>query len=85
MVSSIPDIALEKSAYVLPEVPVVVGHYTLSGEPAALSERVVCVDYNAAKASHPLRAWIYDAGRDGGDKGALRQRLRLIFRLRAEL
>ena len=62
MVSSIPDIALEKSAYVLPEVPVVVGHYTLSGEPAALSERVVCVDYNAAKASHPLRAWIYDAG-----------------------
>ncbi|MGE0970018.1 metallophosphoesterase [Klebsiella sp. WOUb02] len=62
MVGRIPDIALEKSACAVPEVAVVVGHYTLSAEPQALSERVVCVDYNAAKANHPLRAWIYDDG-----------------------
>lgn len=34
--------------------PVVIGHYTLSGLPEALSEKVLCVDYNAAKGDNPL-------------------------------
>ncbi|NYY80383.1 hypothetical protein DMH27_08920 [Raoultella planticola] len=40
----------------------VIGHYTLSGEPHSLSERVVCVDYNAAKADNPLYARIQEPG-----------------------
>jgi len=62
MVSRIPDIPLEQTLPGTTDVPVVIGHYTLSGEPHSLSERVVCVDYNAAKADNPLYAWIQEPG-----------------------
>jgi ADP-ribosyl-[dinitrogen reductase] hydrolase len=42
--------------------PVVVGHYTLSGYPAILSDNVVCVDYNAAKGDEPLVAYEWVSG-----------------------
>ncbi|PKH03104.1 hypothetical protein CXF72_07920 [Psychromonas sp. MB-3u-54] len=42
------------SAYKESIVPIVIGHYTLSGLPKALSQKVVCVDYNAAKGDNPL-------------------------------
>ncbi|HHG8772336.1 TPA: metallophosphoesterase [Raoultella planticola] len=61
MVSRIPDLPLEQSYPTVAGIPVVIGHYTLSGEPQLLSDSVVCVDYNAAKGQHPLRAWIYDS------------------------
>ncbi len=61
MVSRIPDIPLEQTLGTT-DVPVVIGHYTLSGEPHSLSERVVCVDYNAAKADNPLYARIQEPG-----------------------
>ena len=35
-------------------VPIVIGHYTLSGLPKALSQKVTCVDYNAAKGENLL-------------------------------
>lgn len=62
MVSRIPDIPLEQTLPGTTDVPVVIGHYTLSGEPHSLSERVICVDYNAAKADNPLYAWIQEPG-----------------------
>ena len=52
------------SEYKEPTVPTVIGHYTITGSsgyglsksglPIALSNRVVCVDYNAAKDDNPL-------------------------------
>lgn len=57
----IPDIPLTRAYPALTGTPVVVGHYTLAGEPAVLSQSVICVDYNAAKAQHPLIAWEYDS------------------------
>lgn len=63
MVSRIPDIPLSRTLLDRTDVPVVIGHYTLSGEPHTLSDRVVCVDYNAAKADNPLCAWIQEPGR----------------------
>ena len=36
--------------------PVVVGHYTLNESPKALTTKVACVDYNAAKGDNPLVA-----------------------------
>lgn len=62
MIGRIPDIPLEQTHLDTTDVPVVIGHYTLSGEPCSLSERVVCVDYNAAKADNPLYAWIQEPG-----------------------
>lgn len=60
--ASIPDIPLpEGITFTPPSVPVVIGHYTLSGAPRALSEKVICVDYNAAKGDFPLVAWCQDA------------------------
>ena len=64
MMSRIPAIALGglQSNPVI-EVPVVIGHYTLAGLPAPLSDKVVCVDYNAASPQGELVAyswWHYD-------------------------
>lgn len=42
------------------DVPVVIGHYTLAEKLAPLSEKVVCVDYNAAKGSNPLVAYFFE-------------------------
>ncbi|MBJ3815612.1 hypothetical protein F9C28_11900 [Shimwellia pseudoproteus] len=61
MVNNIPDLPLAQPAGTPPDVPVVIGHYTLHGTPQLLSDSVICVDYNAAKAGHPLVAWIYDS------------------------
>lgn len=58
----IPDLPL---AHPLPRfrgAPVVIGHYTLSGAPALLSESVVCVDFNAAKGNNPLVGWMQPDG-----------------------
>ncbi|EPY9204273.1 metallophosphoesterase [Morganella morganii] len=56
--SLIPDIPLNQgySPFTL-DVPVVIGHYTLHGQPQQLSEKVICTDYNAAKGEHPLVAY----------------------------
>lgn len=61
--SSVPDISLPRThtANKL-TAPVVVGHYTLSGYPAILSDNVVCVDYNAAKDDEPLVAYEWVSG-----------------------
>ena len=69
MVDRIPDLPLEQPYPILSGVPVVVGHYTLSGEPELLSNAVVCVDYNAAKANNPLQAWVYDSDMACIEKG----------------
>lgn len=56
--SLIPDIPLNNGYSPLPlDIPVVIGHYTLHGQPQRLSEQVICTDYNAAKADHPLVAY----------------------------
>ncbi|MFH2404084.1 hypothetical protein ABK732_29855, partial [Klebsiella michiganensis] len=39
------------------EIPVVIGHYTLHGEPTPLSELIICTDFNAAKGDNPLVAY----------------------------
>jgi len=44
--------------------PVVIGHYTLNEQPERLSEKVVCVDYNAAKGDNPLVAYRFTALRE---------------------
>lgn len=59
----VPNLPLEEGyQFKLTKVPVVVGHYTLSGYPAVLSNKVVCVDYNAAKGEHPLVAYQWISG-----------------------
>lgn len=60
MVSRIPAVALaaEHSNPAI-KVPVVIGHYTLAGLPAPLSDKVVCVDYNAASAQGELVAYCW--------------------------
>jgi len=59
-VNCIPHIELPDVCKNQPQdVPVVIGHYTLAGKPAPLSEKVVCVDYNAAKSSNPLVAYVF--------------------------
>ncbi|WP_220719115.1 metallophosphoesterase [Agarivorans litoreus] len=55
----IPNVPLARGSRkynIAPIFPVVIGHYTLdpSPFPEALSEQVVCVDFNAAKQAHPL-------------------------------
>ncbi len=53
--AAIPDLPLPLTMRpVAQQVPVVVGHYTLSGIPELLSQKVICVDYNAAAADQPL-------------------------------
>lgn len=53
--ASIPDVPLPSAVRpVAQQRPVVVGHYTLSGLPELLSEKVICVDYNAAATDQPL-------------------------------
>ncbi|MEZ9539134.1 metallophosphoesterase [Shewanella sp. 10N.286.51.B8] len=42
-------------------IPVVIGHYTLEHFPTKLSDKVVCVDYNAAKGENPLVAYTWYA------------------------
>ena len=41
--------------------PVVIGHYTLNEQPHPLTDKVVCVDYNAAKGDNCLVAYRFDA------------------------
>lgn len=40
--------------------PVMVGHYWLTGRPAPLSDRVVCLDYSVAKPGGALTAYRWD-------------------------
>jgi len=55
MRSRIPAIPIEQSIqFDELTVPVVIGHYTLETYPSPLSNKVVCVDYNAAKGENPL-------------------------------
>ena len=50
VINDIPVIKLNVSQAPQPQnIPVFVGHYTLNGIPTILSNKVVCVDYNAAK------------------------------------
>lgn len=63
-VDSLPDLPLSDSNQPLAQtVPVVVGHYTLGGQPAQLGRQVICVDYNAAHPDHPLVAWEWSLDR----------------------
>ncbi|EOY6982412.1 metallophosphoesterase [Yersinia enterocolitica] len=56
--SLIPNIPLNNGYSPLDlGVPVVIGHYTLHGQPQQLSKQVICTDYNAAKDDHPLVAY----------------------------
>jgi diadenosine tetraphosphatase ApaH/serine/threonine PP2A family protein phosphatase len=48
------------SEYQEPLVPIVIGHYTLSGLPKPLSKKVVCVDYNGAKGDNPLVCYQFE-------------------------
>ncbi|MBM7073501.1 ADP-ribosylglycohydrolase family protein [Shewanella sp. 202IG2-18] len=43
-------------------VPTFIGHYTLNNVPNVLSEKVACVDYNAAKGDNPLVSYIWNKG-----------------------
>lgn len=55
---NIPDIPLPADwKKTEPETIIVVGHYTLSGLPAPLSSKVICVDYNGAHAKGDLVAY----------------------------
>lgn len=69
VVDSIPDIPLSQPYPVLCANPVVIGHYTLAGEPELLSDTVICVDYNAAKGNNPLVAWEYTDNASGISAG----------------
>lgn len=63
MVNGIPSIPLaDEHCNPMIEVPVVIGHYTMAGLPAPLSDKVVCVDYNAASVQGELVAysWRHD-------------------------
>ncbi|WP_429096973.1 metallophosphoesterase [Aeromonas media] len=63
MVKQIPDLPLPESLRSQQyEIPIVVGHYTLTGLPGLLSDKVICVDYNAAKAGNDLvmYRWWFD-------------------------
>ena len=63
MKSRIPDLPLpERDRNEKHDEPVVVGHYTLSGAPKPLSNRVVCVNYNAAKGNNPLVSYEWSRG-----------------------
>jgi hypothetical protein len=63
VINNIPDLALPAGMnYSQEDVPVFIGHYTLSDYPSALSRTVVCVDFNAAKGSNPLVAYQWQAG-----------------------
>ncbi len=56
--SSIPDIPVGIDvSHLAIDTPVVIGHYTLHGEPNPLSDNVVCVDYGAASQENPLCAY----------------------------
>ena len=56
--SLIPNIVINNGYSPLTlDAPVVIGHYTLHGQPQRLSEQVICTDYNAAKGDHPLVAY----------------------------
>ncbi|MFT5758557.1 MAG: hypothetical protein ACI9LM_003299 [Alteromonadaceae bacterium] len=48
--------------------PVVIGHYTLTERPEPLTNKVVCVDYNAAKDDNVLVAYRVDAHLDENDE-----------------
>ncbi|MHA2936947.1 metallophosphoesterase [Vibrio sp. RC27] len=50
----------DDSAYEESATPCIIGHYTLSGPPKVLSEKVVCVDFNAAKGDNPLVCYQFD-------------------------
>ncbi|MEL4470493.1 ADP-ribosylglycohydrolase family protein [Shewanella algae] len=53
--ASVPELFLPHTHRpTVSDVPVVIGHYTLSGVPSTLSDNVVCVDFNAAKGENPL-------------------------------
>ena len=52
-------------AYKEPLVPIIIGHYTLSGSPSVLSKKVACVDYNAAKGDNPLVCYQFDLSTGG--------------------
>lgn len=60
MVRAIPSVPLaEVHRNPVIETPVVIGHYTLTGLPAPLSDKVVCVDYNAASTQGELVAYCW--------------------------
>lgn len=60
MVTCIPSVPLRAvQPHPAIEIPVVIGHYTLAGLPAPLSDKVVCVDYNAASESGELVAYCW--------------------------
>nr|WP_228550519.1 metallophosphoesterase [Endozoicomonas sp. OPT23] len=70
-INDIPDLTIpESQSMEAPEKPVIVGHYTKSGQPSCLSNKVVCVDYNAARGENPLVAYLWNKGEttlsDGG-------------------
>lgn len=46
------------------DVPVVIGHYSISGVPSLLSEKVICVDYNAALKDEPLICYQWVCGEE---------------------
>ncbi|GAW97891.1 MULTISPECIES: metallophosphoesterase [Colwellia] len=60
VIDDIPNIDLPvNQTPELLELPVIVGHYTLNGVPSTLSNKVACVDYNAAKEENPLVAYYW--------------------------
>jgi hypothetical protein len=64
MVSSqLPDTPLpfRCQVYDPADKPVFIGHYWLSGQPAPLSEKVICVDYSVGKGG-PLTAYRWEPG-----------------------
>ncbi|MFV0574701.1 MAG: metallophosphoesterase [Vibrio sp.] len=63
--NNIPDVTAERTALAFNkemETPVVIGHYTLdqTSQPQLLSQKVICVDFNAAKADNPLVGYYFD-------------------------
>lgn len=60
--ANIPQISVEPSAFSfnqILDVPVVVGHYSLPGDPKPQSKMVACVDYNAQKEEYPLVGYLW--------------------------
>ena len=43
------------------DVPLIVGHYWRTGEPAVITDKIACVDYSAAKGG-PLVAYRWSEG-----------------------
>jgi hypothetical protein len=68
MINRIPNTPLiEKDKIQEISIPVIIGHYTLHGQPQKLSDTVACIDYNTAKDDNPIIIFNFDRYNKGNN------------------